>query len=872
MSARQTPEPDSPTAIIAAITRTTTGYSTGQSDSNRTSNVNETRNVSEKTQRASGATTPSIQGGNPDLGDTSQALDTATDKIRGWEDVKEAIILAWEDCRGSLFTNWIHVPIGCFCILVVCWSLDLLVSTIPGLRFPGPVVGCLVTFGLLLLLEGLSLKFPKTAPEQDVEAAAVEGETGSPKKDNDNHEGRFVRPVMAFIGPPSDFLLRNMSLLFTPAFISIPAREVLPGREVGIIAAFFLLTQVVGFVLPTLVCKGMDAVIRKWQSRRNSSATTSDSERVDSADDPKAGASKDAAFGAIANGMKTVTRLSIAPISISMSHKPTKETLASQARSEHVEHVQREQARQQGIITLDSELVNMQSLRRLHERHQHRPHSQRSRSRTRPVVHTRSISVLPSSRRPVTSPSEPPTMEMKGTTVLPPHESQTAAAQSIFSPDFSLARRPTWHGESPAQNPDPVFLSSIAPDEIEVMPVANSAQGGVAPRATPQEEAQDVIAVVRSMVMPEVQPGEIARTDPSPILAERKASAITFVDESTKGTPDTAEADGAAESEEEKPISPRERRRSRRASAISNAADGEPDAIDRLADRMIKYFSPMVYLIAFFVGLPLFFASDHSLVLFLAVNVLTFWIAITLVPAKIRRFLHPILTTSAMTLLILWALGEIKGLSLKQTLLTHYNVDAKYDKLFAPAGYNGPVPGAADILSSLLDAGILALCVVLYRYRRDLAECGVRLVIGLLPSVIFTLFLCPALASLITLDQPRSLAFAGRFLSTPLAIELVDTLEGDVNICVILVVVTGIIAALLKEPFFKLMAVDMDDHLTVGLAMGSTSGAIGASSLIARPRVMAVASLSFILFGALCLLLVAIPPVTTQMQLLALVG
>lgn len=762
------------------------------------------------------------------------------------------------------------MPIGCFFILVVCWSLDLLVSTIPGLRFPGPVVGCLVTFGVLLLLDWLSLKFPKAAPAQDVEAAAAGGEASSPKEDKDNHEGRFVKPLMAFIGPPSDFLLRNMSLLFTPAFVSIPAREVLPGREVGIIAAFFLVTQVAGFVLPTLVCRGMDVIVNKWQSRRSNGAAT-DTEKADVVDDPKAGAPNEQSFSAIANGMKTVTRLSIAPISISMSHKPTKETLASQARSEHVEHVQREQARQQGIITVDSESIHMQSLRRLHERHQHRPHSQRSRSRTRPVVHTRSISVLPTTTTRITSPSRPLTAEAFVTPVSPAEEAQSAAAKSIFSPDFSLTRRPTWHGEAPAQDQTPVPSSSLAPDEIEVMPVVELTQGEVAPPATPQE-TQDVIEVVRSMVLPEGQTADDVSVGPSAIVADRKASAITFVNEPASESGNKEKNNVAESGDEDKYLSPRERRRSRRSSAISNPADGEPDAIDRLADRIIKYFSPTVYLVAFFVGLPLFFASDHSLVLFLAVNVLTFWIAITIVPAKIRRFLHPILTTSAMTLLILWALGEIKGLSLKQTLLMHYNVDAKYDKLFDPAGYKGPVPGAADILSSLLDAGILALCVVLYRYRRDLAECGVRLVIGLLPSVIFTLFLCPALASLITLDQPRSLAFAGRFLSTPLAIELVETLEGDVNICVILVVVTGIIAALLKEPFFRLMGVDMDDHLTVGLAMGSTSGAIGASSLIARPRVMAVASLSFILFGALSLILVAIPPVTTQMQLLALVG
>jgi putative effector of murein hydrolase len=55
---------------------------------------------------------------------------------------------------------------------------------------------------------------------------------------------------------------------------------------------------------------------------------------------------------------------------------------------------------------------------------------------------------------------------------------------------------------------------------------------------------------------------------------------------------------------------------------------------------------------------------------------------------------------------------------------------------------------------------------------------------------------------------------------------------------IILVVLTGIIAAILKEPFFKLMRVKDNDFVTWGITMGSTSGAIGASSLISKPRTM----------------------------------
>lgn len=66
-----------------------------------------------------------------------------------------------------------------------------------------------------------------------------------------------------------------------------------------------------------------------------------------------------------------------------------------------------------------------------------------------------------------------------------------------------------------------------------------------------------------------------------------------------------------------------------------------------------------------------------------------------------------------------------------------------------------------------------------------------------------------------------------------------------------------------------MMRIHPDDHLAIGITMGSTAGAIGASSLISKPRVMAVASLAFVLFGAMLLICAAIPPIVSLVQSLA---
>lgn len=106
-----------------------------------------------------------------------------------------------------------------------------------------------------------------------------------------------------------------------------------------------------------------------------------------------------------------------------------------------------------------------------------------------------------------------------------------------------------------------------------------------------------------------------------------------------------------------------------------------------------------------------------------AVNLLTFIAAITIVPPPVRRFLHPILSCSIATVLILWAFGAMAGKSLKETL-AFYDRDATYKQLWNLNGYSGPVPGAGDLLFSALDAGIVALALPMYRYRIVSSETG----------------------------------------------------------------------------------------------------------------------------------------------------
>lgn len=839
---------------------------------------------------------------------------------------------------------------------MVAWALNLAMEQAP-FRFPGPVLGTLVFFFALLILDWLSGKFPGKS-STDPANADVEVQSQRRKRK------RFVDPVMAVLAPPCDFLLRNMSLLFTPAFVLIPARETIPGKEIGILAGWFLITQVIAFVLPVLICwvlewlYGVPKRVKRAREhqlrreRRNSSLTMGgmDWEKRKS----YGGGDK---LGPIATGLSGLTAVVVAPVSHVKMDSTEDDREQNQRR--HIAGVELERARQQGEplpASIDPALFPPSDVssfwhpgpsrdgHHLHGHHHHRHTSQeramrslsapRNRSRSRPRSAGNGV-VRPSSargatfthgsqrgtdessstgRRPgsrgrrglggqdgasaqegIAGPPRP-TFASIMTAPVPFRRATADASGSPFNPSFTFEGTTSSDSKHSAtagdQDLDP--LSQPGSVEIQQPPAAKRSMPQVlfrgevgssdVRRSDVDGQSKDLIEVVDKTAV-----NSVRNSTSSPQQLEPTSGTIADIPVDEKGVPldlrikDAAAAAAAAAGGGDKDVKTfndqdkdqtdgndedDEDDEDEDANDADSSSDDGPDAVERLADWISDLFTPFVYFCLFIVGLPLWFMYDIALLLHLSINILTFWLAITVIPAKMRRFAHPILTTSVATVLLIWAFGAMRGQSLKTTL-SYYDRDAKFDVLWNPSGYNGPIPGTGDVLSSLLDAGIVALFVPLYRYRQDLKECGVRIFVALVPCVALSLFVWPTVGALMGLDQIRALAFAARFLSTPLAIELVQTLEGDESITVILVVITGIIAALLKEPFFKMMRVSMDDHLIVGVTFGATSGAIGASSLIARPRVMAVASLGFVMFGTLALIAAAIPPIVALVRDLA---
>lgn len=113
------------------------------------------------------------------------------------------------------------------------------------------------------------------------------------------------------------------------------------------------------------------------------------------------------------------------------------------------------------------------------------------------------------------------------------------------------------------------------------------------------------------------------------------------------------------------------------------------------------HFDHLTYLIIFlFVGIPIYYSTGYAMPAHLTFNVLMYFVALSL-PAKWKRFAHPVLVSSFLTCMGIWVLGLIRGNSLDH-VLTVYKTGTGYEKLWHHEK-NLALPGAGDLLVTVLD-------------------------------------------------------------------------------------------------------------------------------------------------------------------------
>ncbi|KAL9130475.1 MAG: hypothetical protein Q9217_001347 [Psora testacea] len=279
------------------------------------------------------------------------------------------------------------------------------------------------------------------------------------------------------------------------------------------------------------------------------------------------------------------------------------------------------------------------------------------------------------------------------------------------------------------------------------------------------------------------------------------------------------------------------------------------------ATYMEAHLDILTYAFLFLViGLPLYYATTLTFPAHLSLSILSYFLASSL-PAAYTRVIHPVLLSSAITILGIYLLA----LSHRQTLnsaLHDYTTKTRYSQVFSGKAQHLPLPGAGDILSSLLDVSIVALALPMYNYRRELRRHFLSIILPNIVLAVAFLFGYPAICNALAISPARSLSFASRSLTLALATPATQNLGGDLQLVAVLCIMSGVMGALLGPSLLSLMKVPESDYVTRGVAMGANGSAIATAVLLGQdPRAAALSSLSMSVLGTVTVGLSSVPPI-----------
>lgn len=176
------------------------------------------------------------------------------------------------------------------------------------------------------------------------------------------------------------------------------------------------------------------------------------------------------------------------------------------------------------------------------------------------------------------------------------------------------------------------------------------------------------------------------------------------------------------------------------------------------------------------VGIPIYYGTGYAMPIQLSLNVISYFAALRL-PPRYKTYLHPVLVSSAFTIVGVWILALIRRDSLDDGLKA-YTTNTKYTQLW-DNGQGLKPPGAGDMFGSVLDVSIVALGLPMFRYRNELKARFMTIIIPNVVVSIGSLFAYPIFCYHIGISAPRGLAFASRSLTLALATPATKNLGGD---------------------------------------------------------------------------------------------
>ena len=156
-------------------------------------------------------------------------------------------------------------------------------------------------------------------------------------------------------------------------------------------------------------------------------------------------------------------------------------------------------------------------------------------------------------------------------------------------------------------------------------------------------------------------------------------------------------------------------------------------------------------------------------------------------------------------------------------------------------------------LDYFLTPSTVALAVPLYRQIRILKKYSVAISLGIVSGVLASLLSTLALAAIFHLTHIQYVTLLPKSITTAIGMGMSEEFDGMVTITVAVIVVTGIIGNMVGE--FVCKVFHIDEKISVGLALGTSSHAIGTAKAMELGEVEgAMSSLSIVAAGLLTVL------------------
>ena len=219
-------------------------------------------------------------------------------------------------------------------------------------------------------------------------------------------------------------------------------------------------------------------------------------------------------------------------------------------------------------------------------------------------------------------------------------------------------------------------------------------------------------------------------------------------------------------------------------------------------------------------------------------------------PASITKVVHPLITSSAVTVAMVKLIAIGIGSDLESVLKT-YKVGSLHPMKM----------GAGDVLLWLLGPSVVSFGVSMYSRKSLIYENLLVIITGVTVASAGGLFATAAFVRAISVGGSNGslarLSLLPRNITTALAMVIANLIGGDISLAAVAVVFTGVFGATFGKQFLQLLGIQ--DPVTRGIGMGGSAQGLGVSAMSNEPDAFPFAAISMVLTAVAATIIVSIP-------------